>query len=85
MWTVTYEKAAFRALRDMDAKQRQRMMARIADLAANPKEKNNNVKKLQGVEGYRLRVGDWRILYRLKDQELVIVVIDIGQRKEVYR
>lgn len=85
MWALKYEKAAFRALRDLDDRTRKRLVDRIEALAKNPKAPNNNVKKLQGVEGYRLRVGDWRIVYRLQDRELVIVVIDIGQRKEIYR
>lgn len=85
MWALKYEKAAFRTLRDLDGKTRKRLVDRIEALAKNPKAPNNNVKKLQGVEGYRLRVGDWRIVYRLQDRELVIVVIDIGQRKEIYR
>ena len=85
MWTIAYEKAAFRTLRELDGKTRKRLIDRLEALAQNPKTPNNNVKKLQGIDGYRLRVGDWRIIYRLENKKLVIVVIDIGQRKEVYR
>ena len=44
-----------------------------------------NVKKLTGHPGYRLRVGDWRVLYLVERQILVVQVIEIGQRREIYR
>lgn len=44
------------------------------------------VEKLTGLEDvYRARVGDWRIVYAIRDQELVVIVIRIGHRREVYR
>ncbi len=52
--------------------------------AARRQAPNNNVKKLTGVEGYRLRVGDWRVIYTLKRQILTIIVITPGHRSEVY-
>ena len=44
-----------------------------------------NVKKLTGHPGYRLRVGDWRVLYLVERQILVVQVIEIGHRREIYR
>jgi mRNA interferase RelE/StbE len=41
--------------------------------------------KLSGREGYRVRVGNYRILYQIKDKELLVVVIDINDRREVYK
>lgn len=43
------------------------------------------VKKLQGQDNYRLRVGDYRILYLVENADLVILVVAIGHRREVYR
>ncbi len=44
------------------------------------------VEKLTGMEDlYRVRVGDWRIVYAIRDRELLIIVIRIGHRREVYR
>ena len=51
----------------------------------DPHASNNNVKKLAGGEGYRLRVGDWRVLYELEDERLVIVVVKIKPRGEAYK
>jgi mRNA interferase RelE/StbE len=44
-----------------------------------------SVKKLIGVEGYRLRVGDWRVIYTLKHQTPTVIVVRVGDRSEVYK
>jgi mRNA interferase RelE/StbE len=46
---------------------------------------SNNVTKLQNRDGFRLRIGDWRVIYEVQDQQLVILVLKIGSRGEVYR
>jgi len=84
MWSVTYTADAIRALNGMDRVIAKRIRAKILALAQNPKAPNNNVKKLTGIEGYRLRVGDWRVIYTLKQQILMIIVIRVGHRSEVY-
>ena len=62
-----------------------RVRKRLDQIAANPYAKNNNVSRLQGRPGYRLRVGDWRVIYTIKDEEIVILVLKIGPRGSVYR
>ena len=54
-------------------------------IAANPYADHPNAKKLQGREGYRLRVGDWRVIYKIQNEQLVIVVLKVASRGEVYR
>ncbi len=55
-------------------------------LAESPYNQHHDVKKLKGNQPcYRLRVGDWRILYHIHNEILTIEVITIGHRKEVYR
>ena len=44
-----------------------------------------NATKLQGRPGYRLRVGDWRVIYEINKDEVVIIVMKIAPRGEVYR
>jgi mRNA interferase RelE/StbE len=85
MWLVAYTVDAIKALSGMDPATAKRIRAKILALAQNPVAPNNNVKKLTGVEGYRLRVGDWRVVYSLKRQILTIVVIRVGHRSEVYK
>ena len=54
-------------------------------IAANPYSDRPNAKKLQGRDGYRLRVGDWRVIYEIQNDELVILVLRVAPRGEVYR
>ncbi|QIN80336.1 type II toxin-antitoxin system RelE/ParE family toxin [Rubrobacter marinus] len=55
----------------------------IDDLADDPKPPAS--RKLQGREGYRLRVGDYRVLYAVDDTEMRVIVTRVGHRKNVYR
>jgi mRNA interferase RelE/StbE len=57
---------------------------KIKELSNNP-NRMRNVKKLTDHPGYRLRVGDWRVIYTVNEDELVIHVINIKTRGEVYK
>jgi mRNA interferase RelE/StbE len=52
-------------------------------LAENPLPPK--AKKLSAREGYRIRIGDFRIIYEIQKTFLVVLVIDIGHRREIYR
>ena len=54
-------------------------------IAADPYADHPNAKKLQGREGYRLRVGDWRVIYTIQNEQLLIIVLKVALRGEVYR
>ncbi len=84
MWSVTYTADAIKALSRMDRVIARRIRAKILALAENPQAPNNNVKKLVGVEGFRLRVGDWRVIYTLRHEVLTVIVIRVGHRREIY-
>jgi mRNA interferase RelE/StbE len=60
-----------------------RIMARLAQLEANPRPAD--VKKLKGRDAWRIRVGDYRVIYEIHDRELQILVITVGHRREIYR
>ena len=60
-----------------------RILARLADLETNPRPPD--VKKLKGRQAWRIRVGDYRVIYEIHDRELQILVITVGHRREVYR
>lgn len=61
-----------------------RIVAKIREVAASPYAPNNNLTRLQGRDGYRLRVGDWRIIYELQDDRLVMLVLEIDTRGGIY-
>jgi mRNA interferase RelE/StbE len=60
-----------------------RVMERIAGLAENPRPQG--CEKLSGQERYRVRQGNYRIVYSIQDTELVVWVVKVGHRREVYR
>ncbi|MCK5681156.1 type II toxin-antitoxin system RelE/ParE family toxin [bacterium] len=60
------------------------MAKKIKELALNPK-KIKNVKKLSDHPGYRLRFGDWRIVYTVNGNKLLIHVVKIKSRGDIYK
>jgi mRNA interferase RelE/StbE len=84
MWSITYTADAVRTLTKMDPTVAKRIRAKLLAVARDPAVPNNNVKKLAGIEGYRLRVADWRVIYTLHHQALTVIVVKIGHRREVY-
>jgi len=62
---------------------RQRIVSRIQGLADNPRPEG--CKKLSGSERYRIRQGPYRVVYSIEDEQLVVYVVKIGDRKNVYR
>ncbi len=64
-------------------RERRKVIERIARLADNPRP--HGVEKLSGQEKYRLRQGRYRILYAIEDQNLLVFVVKVGHRKDVYR
>ena len=68
------EKLLTRLPRDV----RQRLSKAIDDLETNPHPSGSE--RLTGYDLYRLRVGDWRIIYQIKDNQLLVLVLEIGTR-----
>ena len=60
-----------------------RILARLAQLETDPRPAD--VKKLKGRDAYRIRVGDYRVIYEIHDRQLEVLVITIGHRREIYR
>jgi mRNA interferase RelE/StbE len=75
--------SAVEALEKAPKNVRQTLLEKIFQLAANPASQQNNVKALQGIKGdLRLRVGDYRIIFRVIDDQLHIVAV--GPRRDIY-
>lgn len=82
-YQVELRPAAVRALRRIDPKERGRIQGAIALLAHDPRPPG--ARGLQGRPGLRVRVGDYRIIYTVEDDVLLVVVVTVGHRREVYR
>jgi len=61
------------------------ILEKLNRIAEDPFAPLPNVTKLVNRDGFRLRIGDWRIIYEIHQDEITIEVVQIGQRKEVYR
>lgn len=85
MYRVEYSRDALGALGRMPANVRGLVLGKVRQLALDPHARQPNVTRLQGRTEFRLRVQDWRVIYRLVDDRLVLLVITIGGRGEVYR
>lgn len=68
----------------MPANWAKRICEKIDDLAKSPNT-NSQIKALKGMDAYRLRVGDWRIIYTMNHNELEIWIVKIAARGEIYR
>ena len=84
MYQIEYSKQSIRALRKMPTDVAVLIRSKISLLAQNPFSAPG-VKKLAGRDGYRLRVGDWRVLYLLDGQRLRVLITEIGPRGGVYQ
>jgi mRNA interferase RelE/StbE len=84
MYRVVTTKSFAKALAKLPLNWQKRIVAKIKEVAVDPYAPNNNLTKLQGRDGYRLRVGDWRVVYELQDKRLVMLVLDVGPRGDIY-
>ena len=81
-YRVEMRPAAERGLRRIDPQVRPRIRGAIALLARDPRPPAS--RKLRGREGFRVRVGVYRILYLIDDDVLLVVVVTVGHRRDVY-
>lgn len=81
MYKIIYSKQAYQALKKVPKNLALTIRAKIELLAKNSSLLRNNIKKLQGMEdSYRLRVGDWRIVYTIDNDDLIIEIVKIASR-----
>lgn len=83
-YSLQIRRSAAKELRALPAGVRRALVARIRKLAREPRPRG--VEKLKGLENiYRVRVGTYRIVYEIRDRALIVTVVKIGHRKDVYR
>lgn len=80
---IELKPSAVRALSGLPPKDRRRIASKIDSLAENPRPRG--AEKIEGRKNlYRVRSGDYRIIYEVQDKFLLILVVKIGHRREVY-
>ena len=82
-YEIAYKATAVKELEGLQKQEQTRIVAAIEKLKDNPYPPNT--KKLQGSNNYRIRVGNYRVVYQIKKDVLIILIIKIGDRKEVYK
>ncbi|MEK7790220.1 MAG: type II toxin-antitoxin system RelE/ParE family toxin [Deltaproteobacteria bacterium] len=84
IYTIKIDKKARKQLNSLPIPVQNRIERKIDDLAQNPRP--HGVEKLSGEENlYRVRIGDYRVIYQILDKILLVLIVKIGHRREVYR
>jgi mRNA interferase RelE/StbE len=82
-YKIIVKKSVSKDLKKIPKKDIDRILSAIKNLAENPRPPQS--KKLSGQERYRLRQGDFRILYSIEDDKLIVCVVRVGNRRAVYK
>ena len=82
-YRITIKKSAAKELEAVPTKDLRRIVKRIGSLADNPRPPGSQ--KLSAHQGYRIRQGDYRIVYSIDDEDALIDIVKIGHRREIYR
>jgi mRNA interferase RelE/StbE len=82
-YRVVFRKSVARDLRRIPNRDLRKILATIESFLADPRPLGSE--KLSGQERYRVRQGNYRIIYEIHDDEVVVVVVKVGHRKDVYR
>jgi mRNA interferase RelE/StbE len=82
-YTILIERYAQKQIMKLDKKIIPVIKASIADLADNPRP--YGYKKLRGEDAYRIRVGDYRVIYEIDNGKIIVTVVSVGHRKDIYK
>ncbi len=82
IYSLNFSKLSLKDLAKINEPHYSKIKQAIANLTRNPRPQG--CKKLSGREGYRIRTGNYRIIYDIIDDELIVNVITLGHRKDVY-
>jgi mRNA interferase RelE/StbE len=84
IYRIEWTRSAAKELRKLPRQMIPKLVAAVDNLTSNPYPQG--VRKLVGTENsYRIRVGDYRILYNIVEHRLIVEIIRVGHRKDVYR
>jgi mRNA interferase RelE/StbE len=84
VYSVEWDTRAVKELQALEKKERKKILGRVAKLSTTPRPPG--CKKLHDKESaYRIRVGDYRVIYQIRDAQLLVLVVKLGNRRDVYR
>ena len=84
LYEIQWKDSAKKELKNLDKAIIKRLLAHIDLLAENPRPETS--KKLQGIDNfYRIRVADYRVVYSIEDDVLVVEIIRLGHRHKIYQ
>ena len=82
-YRLLFKQSVAKDLRDLSTQDIKRIINRIESPAENPRP--SGCEKLSGEERYRIRQGKYRIVYAIEDHALIVMVVKVGHRRDVYR
>jgi mRNA interferase RelE/StbE len=82
-YRLLFKRSVSKDLRRLPKTDVQKIVARIAALAGDPRPAG--CEKLSAQERYRIRIGRYRVVYEIRDRELVVLVVKVADRKDAYR
>lgn len=82
-FSIEIRKKAAKALSKLPPNDQKRIVKKIKSLETNPTPTAS--RQLVGRPGFRLRIGDYRVIYEIFEDRLIILVLDLGHRKDIYR
>ena len=82
-YRIVFKKSVAKDLRQIPKKDILRILERIDSLSKDPR--SAGVEKLSGDEKYRIRQGNFRILYMIEDEIITVTIVKVGHRRDIYR
>ena len=84
MYKINYDCDLEKIMAKIPKRDQEAIVIKIKSLSKDPRP--NGVKKLKGLEdSYRVRCGKYRIIYEIKNKELIVLIIDVDPRKDIYK
>lgn len=85
-YAFRWRERALRQLRSIPQPAALTILRALTPLGDDPRRSDADIKKLAGYsDRYRLRVGDYRVIYEIADAQLIILIVGVGHRREAYR
>ena len=82
-WDIEFKRSAAKSLKKIRVEDREKIAQAIIDLQSNPRPTGSI--KITNQNAYRIRQGDYRIIYTINNHKLIIEIIKIGHRREIYK